>query len=96
MCMCVLKGDVFVHHMTETRGQPIPAPIHPDGILYTEYDTHPYTHPCTHTYTHTRSYPPEYDKRKGTLREWIKQQKAQDPGWQVRACIDARMDGWMD
>ncbi len=25
----------------------------------------------------------DYDKRKGTLRDWIKQQKAKDENWQV-------------
>lgn len=29
----------------------------------------------------------EYDQRKGTLREWIKQQKAQNPEWQARLCL---------
>lgn len=35
-------------------------------------------------YTHART---DYDKRKGTLREWIKQQKAQNPDWQVRCIV---------
>lgn len=29
----------------------------------------------------------DYDKRKGTLREWIKEQKAKNPDWQVRASV---------
>ena len=26
----------------------------------------------------------DYDKRKGTLREWIKKEKAKDPNWKMK------------